>query len=78
MRAARVSTVVMFHLEMSSSDATRDTEPSTWTSLSETPDGKACKSGECVVTYGSVEISPKTFLSGYTEHQHDVMTAVSY
>lgn len=39
MSAVRVSTVVMFHLEMSSSDATRDTDPSSWTLLSETPVG---------------------------------------
>lgn len=54
MSAARVSTLVMFHLEMSSSDATRDTEPSSWTTASETPDGNAWENRECGLIHGSV------------------------
>lgn len=57
-RAPRVSILVIFHLDISSSDATRDTDPSNWTSWSGTPDGNACNNRECVILCANV-LNPK-------------------
>lgn len=46
-----MSILVMFHLEMSSSDAIRETELSTWTALSGTPDRNAWEQENIIVKY---------------------------